>query len=247
MRTLLIDIETKPLSGYAFGLWDQNIGINQIITTPGVISFAAEWYERPYDKVFYSVHEHGLEAMALAAWKLLDEADAIITYNGNRFDIPWLNTLFIEAGVAKTDGFPTPYASIDLLQTVKRKLRLPSNKLEYVTKWLGIKTKIQTGGFELWSKCMAGDPAAWRKMEAYNRNDVTIMRGVYEAVLPLMTAHPNLNVIEGTEDLCPRCQSPKRIKAGTRPTLTRRYQRYKCSACHTYYSDNKPLDTTGTR
>jgi RNase_H superfamily len=247
MKTLLIDIETFPLSGYAWGLWDQNIGLNQIITPPGVLSFAAEWYEKPYDRVFYSRWGDGTKAMAEAAWDLMNEADAVITYNGDRFDIKWFNTLWMESKVSDERGFPPPPASIDLFKVVKSKLYLPSNKLEYVTKWMGIASKIQTGGFELWKGCMSGDEKSWAKMERYNRNDVTIMRKVYEGLRPLMTQHPNVNVINQTEDLCPACTSPRRTKEGTRPTLTRRYQRYRCTDCKRLYSDSKPLNITSTR
>jgi len=247
MKTLLIDIETFPLSGYAWGTRDVYISLNQVITPPGVLSFAAEWYENPHNKVFYSLWKDGKEDMAKAAWDLIQEADAVITYNGDRFDLQWFNTLWMETGLDKERGFPTTPASIDLYKTVRSKLRLFSNKLEHVTNWLGIKSKIQTGGFELWLGCMSGDEKSHRKMERYNRNDVTIMRGVYERLRPLMTAHPNLNVINGTDDLCPVCGSSNRTLAGTRPTLTRRYQRYRCTDCNRHYSDNRPLDTTGTR
>lgn len=247
MKTLLIDLETFPLSAFAWDTRKVYIANNQIISNPGVLSFAAEWYEKPYDKVFYSLWSDGKQAMAEAAWDLMQEADAVITFNGDRFDMQWLNTLWMETNLHKTRGLPTEPASIDLYKTVRSKLRLHSNKLENVTKWLGVKQKMQTGGFELWVGCMNGDPRAQAKMERYNRNDVTIMRKVYEALRPLMRSHPNLNVIHGTEDLCPACGSARRTKDGTRPTLTRRYQRYRCTDCKRLYSDSRPLAITGTR
>jgi DNA polymerase elongation subunit (family B) len=247
LKTLLIDIETFPLSAFAWGTRKVYIANNQVITPPGVLSFAAEWYEKPHDRVFYSLWADGQRGMAEAAWDLMHEADAVITYNGDRFDLPWFNTLWIESGVAADRGFPAEPATIDLYKTVRSKLRLHSNKLEHVTKWLGVKQKIQTGGFDLWTGCMNADPRAQAKMERYNRNDVTIMRKVYEALRPLMRTHPNTNVIDGTEDRCPACKSARRKKDGTRPTLTRRYQRYRCLDCKRTYSDSRPLNITSTR
>lgn len=247
MKTLLIDIETFPLKGYAWGTKDVYIANNQVISPPGVLSFAAEWYEKPYNQVFHSLWNDGTRGMADAVWDLMQEADAVITYNGDRFDLPWLNTLWIESGVSKDRGFPTEPATIDLYKTVRSRLRLHSNKLEHVTAWLGVKSKIQTGGFDLWVGCMNGDENAQKRMERYNRNDVAIMRKVYEGLRPLMRSHPNSNVIDGTEDRCPVCKSARRAKDGTRPTLTRRYQRYRCLNCKRLYSDSKPLDITSTR
>ena len=42
-KILLFDIETSPLEVYTFGLFDQNIGLNQIIKDWSVLSFSAKW------------------------------------------------------------------------------------------------------------------------------------------------------------------------------------------------------------
>ena len=42
-KVLVIDIETSPNVVYAWGLWDQNIGISQVIEPSRVLCFAAKW------------------------------------------------------------------------------------------------------------------------------------------------------------------------------------------------------------
>src|SRR5690606_22016747 len=48
VRILTLDVETSPMLSYHFGLWDQNIGINQIVKQSRIICFAAKWVgEKP--------------------------------------------------------------------------------------------------------------------------------------------------------------------------------------------------------
>jgi hypothetical protein len=42
-RILFLDIETAPLQSYHWGLWDQNIGLEQIGTEWSILSFSAKW------------------------------------------------------------------------------------------------------------------------------------------------------------------------------------------------------------
>src|SRR5690606_41747736 len=89
--------------------------------------------------------------MVKEAHRLLSAADAVIHFNGQRFDIPHLNREFVEAGLTP----PSPYSQIDLLKVVKKNFRFPSNKLDYVTKKLGLDHKVQNGGHQLSVKGMA--------------------------------------------------------------------------------------------
>ena len=72
--------------------------------------------------------------------KLVDEADAIITYNGKRFDMPILNKEFLLLGF----DLPSPYKDIDLLNTARQNFKFASNKLDYISQELGIGMKQKT-------------------------------------------------------------------------------------------------------
>src|SRR6185312_2224255 len=85
----------------------------------------------------------GHRRMVKAVWKLLDECDAVIHYNGKRFDIPRIQREFLKSGL----GPPAPFKQIDLLQTARRQFRFDSNKLEEVAKSLGIGQKQEHEGF----------------------------------------------------------------------------------------------------
>ena len=50
-KILVFDIECKPLKVWAWGLFDQNIGIDMIIDDWSVMSWAAKWIGKP--EIFY--------------------------------------------------------------------------------------------------------------------------------------------------------------------------------------------------
>ena len=83
MRILVLDLETRPNLAFCWALWDQNIGLSQIVETGSVISFAAKWHgERKV--LFHSDFHDGHGVMVQSAWDLMDEADVIVHYNGAR-------------------------------------------------------------------------------------------------------------------------------------------------------------------
>lgn len=233
MKILLLDIETAPNLATVWGLFKQNIGINQLIESSYVLCWAAKWYGE--DVVYFdSIHRSSHKAMVKRIHKMLDEADAVIHYNGKRFDIPTLNKEFLQFGLRP----PAPYKQIDLLSTTRNQFRFPSNKLDYVAQRLGLGKKVQHEGHELWLKCMNKDPEAWVKMEEYNTNDVYLLEDLYEKLKPWIKGHANHSVYTG-ECVCPNCGSEKFQKRGFSYSLAGKYQRFLCSKCGTWFRDSK--------
>lgn len=226
MRILLVDIETSPNVADVWGLWQQNVSLNQLRETSQVICWVAKWLGDPDSIEFRSIHHDGRKRMIRRMWKLLDQADAIVHYNGRRFDVPHLQREFLSLGLTP----PTPYKQIDLLDTVKRQFRFPSNKLEHVSKHLGLEGKVQHEGHPLWVKCMAGDKDAWERMRRYNERDVTLLEDLYGRLLPWITRHPSRGALNG-DDRCPRCGSVELQRRGFQTTTNMRYQRYQCKGC----------------
>lgn len=174
-----------------------------------------------------------------ALWEAFDEADMLITYNGKKFDIPRVNTLFVETGCAP----PAPYAHVDLYQAVKRTFGFPSNKLDYITKRLLGYGKTSHQGHDLWVQCMAGDISAWHLMEEYNRQDVQITEDLYTRILPWIPGHPNVLLYDENPGQlsCPTCGG--RIhRRGERQLATGIYERYQCTECFAWSKKVKRLD-----
>lgn len=239
MRKLAIDIETSPNLADVWGLWNNNVSLNQLRESSRMLCFAAQW-EGSKRIQFYSEWGDGQEGMARAAHDLLSHADAIIHYNGQRFDVPHINRELLLAGHEP----PSPYKQIDLYREVKSAFSFPSYKLEYVAKALGVGEKVGHEGHELWVKVMAGDKSARRKMREYNCRDVELLFPLYYKLRPWITV-PNHGALTG-EDLCPACgaENGKLRREGYALTLTGKYQRYQCRDCGTWSRGTRRVDST---
>lgn len=229
MRILSLDIETSPHVAFVWGLWKQNVAISQIAQAGSTICWSAKWLVDK-DVMFSSVNATTEADMLETLWELLDEADAVVHYNGQKFDIPTLNKEFVQYGWEP----PSPYKQIDLYQTVRKQFKFASNKLDFVCQQLGLGKKVDHKGFELWLGCMNGDPESWEDMEKYNKQDVVLVEELYNFLLPWIDNHPNHALYDGAErPVCPNCGSVHVVKKGIAYARTQMYQRYKCSDCGT--------------
>ena len=245
MRILAIDIETAPLTGHTFGLFNQNISLGQMIEPISMLCFAARWIDDPRSKIFYASTFHdGVEAMRGLVWDLLDEADALLSWNGKAFDTKHMNRELLLGGFTP----PSPFKEIDLLQTARSQFKFTSNKLDHVAQQLGLPGKVKHEGFGLWLKCMAGDAKAWDRMRRYNLQDVHLLVDLYKKLLPWIKNHPSKPLYEGLEGLlCPRCASPRLQSRGPRVTSLGTYQRYQCQKCGGWCSSGKRLTAVDLR
>jgi hypothetical protein len=233
MKTLILDIETAPNLVHVWGLWNQNVGVPQIIDSGYVMCWAAKWHGDS-DIMFSSCHKKKPRTMLRGIHSLLDSADAVVHYNGTKFDIPTLNKEFLIHGLTP----PAPYKQIDLLKTARGQFKFPSNKLDYVVRALKLGEKIKHRGHELWIKCMQGDDDAWKEMEEYNRNDVFILENLYNALKPWIKDHANLSLYEG-DLVCPNCGSRHYQRRGYAYTKTAKYARFQCTDCGNWFRGGK--------
>lgn len=231
MRILGLDIETAPNTAHVWGLFKQTIGINQLINTGRVMCFAAKWVGEP-EITFYSEKKHGHRRTIKAAHKLVCEADAVLSYNGEKFDLPTLNREFLKYELKP----PSPYTHIDLLKVAKRRFRFTSNKMDHLARELKLGCKVQHRGHELWIQCMAGDEGSWEEMEKYNKQDVVLLEKLYHAMLPWIETHPNFGLYVGDPDrpTCTNCGSKHMQARGRQKTRSQEYSRWQCQDCGTW-------------
>jgi uncharacterized protein YprB with RNaseH-like and TPR domain len=234
VKVLFLDLETTPMTAHTWGLWDQNISINQILDHTEVMCFGAKWKGK--DKViFKSSHHHGKKEMLQEIHKLIDEADAVVGWNSAAFDMKHLNREFLEAGMFP----PSPTRDIDLMRAVKAKFKFPSNKLDYVAQKLGVGAKVKHSGFDLWIKCMAGNNKAWKEMKEYQIQDVELLVELYDKLLPWIPAHPNTALYDDVEGGCTSCSSLRLERRGFAISSTGKYQRYQCKDCGSWMKGSK--------
>lgn len=233
MKILLLDIESSPNVAHVWGIWQQNVGINQLMESSYVLCWAAKWLGEK-EIMFDSVHVSKPKKMLKRIHDLISEADAVIHYNGTKFDMPTLNKEFLLHEMNP----PAPYKQIDLLKQVRSQFRFPSNKLDYVAQRLGLGSKTAHEGHELWVKCMNKDKDAWFRMEEYNKQDVILLEKLYHRLLPWIKNHPNHNH-HATGQVCPSCGGTHLQKRGISVTTTSTYQRYQCRECGSWSQGTK--------
>lgn len=239
MKTLWWDIETSPNLVYSFELRNAFIGIEQIVEPSRLLCFGAQWGDRGKTMIF-SEWAEGRAGMLEAAWSLLDEADVVGDYNGNRFDTPIANGELIDVGPY------SPVQKIDLYQAAKSIMKLPSMKLQYVAQHLGVGSKVPHHGFRLWLEVLQGDPKAQALMEKYCKQDVKLLPRVHTKLRPWIKNHPNVALYNGV-DGCPNCGGQDLEKRGFRYTRISVYQRLRCLDCGAWSSSGKRLHGTDIR
>lgn len=224
MKLLFLDIETAPHLSATWGLYNQNVALDQLLEPGYTLCWAAKWHGEK-EVMFESVMT-GEKRMIRRVHRLLDEADAVCHYNGTKFDIPTLQKEFLLHGLHP----PAPFKEIDLLKTARRNFRLASNKLDFVAQQLGLGSKVKHKGMSLWLGCMNRNPADWKVMEEYNKQDVVLLEKVYNRLLPWVVSHPNISVMEGVR-CCTHCGSERMQARGWQITSAGRYQRFQCMEC----------------
>ncbi len=231
IKILYIDIETAPTLVYTWTLFPKYISIDDVQTAGYTMCWAAMW-DGEREVHFSSMFKDGEEAMLKKIHKLLDEADAVVHYNGTKFDIPTLNREFIRHGMEP----PSHYHQIDLLKTVRKQFKFQSSKLDFVCQQLGLGGKVKHKGMSLWYGCMEGDKRAWKQMESYNKRDVKILHKLYKNILPWIHNHPNVGmwIDDPQRPVCSNCGSQNLQRKGTQyNTKASSYDRYKCNSCGT--------------
>jgi DNA polymerase elongation subunit (family B) len=233
-KVLILDIETAPLVAYTWGIWNQNIQPSNISTDWYCLTWAAKWLFE--DKV-YSAKLTGAESLRQddsriikGIWELLNKADIVIAHNGQKFDIPKLNSRFI---INKLHP-PLPYQQIDTLLHIRRQFGFTSNKLDYVNQLLNLPRKKENEGMPLWIKCYKGDNKALKEMLDYNIEDVKILEETYLRIRAWIKPHPNMGlfILDEKENRCPTCGSSHLEEMGKEyKTTANSYVMFRCDNC----------------
>jgi hypothetical protein len=232
-RILFLDIETKLIELYAFGIRDQYIDHKQIkdlnasartIHCVG-LKFAGERKVR-----VLSEWQDGYRGMIEGVHEALCEADAVATYNGAAFDMPKLDGQFALLGL----GLPPKPTQIDIYKTA-RKWGFPSSKLDYIAPVLGLGGKVKHPGLQMWKDVLEGCPKAQAKMVRYCAGDVRLTEEVYNRARPYIRNFPRLR--SGGE--CGTCRSDDVQLRGFNYSQQYKTQRIFCLECKAW--------TTGRR
>jgi hypothetical protein len=226
----VVDIETLPAVVYTFRIYDQNIGIDQIISDICLLSWAGKFLNE--SEIFSDIltpEEAPLksdERIVKSCWEFLSKCDYVIGHNWNSFDGRILNTMFLQYGLP-----PIKYIAIDTYLVAKQSFRFTSSSLKFINQKLGIRDKISNEGILLWAACHRGEKKSLDEMMAYNIGDIMSTEQLFYRVQPYVK---NLNVAlfnEINEYQCPVCGSTNLKEEGFYWTSAGKWQSLRCSDC----------------
>ncbi len=232
-KVLFFDVETAPILGYVWGLFDQNVALNQVHTDWHLLSWSAKWLDSK--EVLY-MDQRGVKDVTNdrkileGLWKLLNSADIVVTQNGKKFDSKKVNARFIHHGMKP----PSSYKHIDTLQIAKKHFGFTSNKLAYMTDKLCTKYKKlehkKFPGFELWKECLKGNVVAWNEMRKYNKHDVLSLEELYSKLIA-WDSTVNFNLYHNSTMTFCSCGSQEWASNGFFYSSMGKFQRYRCKKC----------------
>lgn len=236
---LSFDIETSPIISYNWGVWEQNA--IEVIEDWQILSVAWQWIvDEPGKNTKFTKVEvvgqddfHNYKAgvnndieVVKKLVELREQADYVIAHNGDKFDMKKLG-----ARVALHKLPPmTPVVQVDTKKMANRIGGFTYNSLRELAKAFGVSLKGESGGFETWKGCLAGDKKAWKKLKKYNTQDIPPMTELYMILRSYDSKRPPMNVLSGQHDACPACGKigTMSIRRRTKPSKTGEYEYYRC-------------------
>lgn len=227
-RILFIDIETfaNHSRTWAGKMYETNV--IKITKSWEIASFAYQWNGEK--KVYCETREGQKNDLKLMRKlrDVIDKADILVVQNGKKFDIPSWNTRLTKHGIP----LPSPFQVIDTCTESRKYLKLDSYSLDFMCEYFGIGQKLKHPGFIMWELCEQDDPKAWKKMVRYNKHDVYLMGRYYNEILLPFLKHPNLAVISGKPNACPKCESEGTLHSrGFTFSGQKKVRKFWCSKC----------------
>lgn len=118
----------------------------------------------------------------IAKWCLDVDPDVIVTFNGDYFDIPYINTRRLGAG----NRTLPPARYIDHWKTCRYNLRLHSNGLDALATHLGVKHKKTRFEPSVWQRAMFGSKVDLDQIVHHCELDVLVLEECHDRVLPVL-------------------------------------------------------------
>ncbi len=230
VKILLLDIECAPTTAYVWGRWENNVSQKQVVHEGYLLTYSAKWLGEDTIVSNRIYEPRNDEVLVRELAELMDSADLVIAHNAQKFDIPLIKTRMVALGMTP----PAPSKIVDTLRIAKAEFRFPSNSLDSIAAYLGLPRKMSHSGFELWTRCMAMEDAAFDEMLEYNVQDVVVLEEVYMKLRHWSKTHPNVALYEPVGCLkCVCCGSENltEIKGKKYHTNSSIYEMLKCNDC----------------
>lgn len=205
-RVLIYDIETSRQRADVWWSGKQYVNGNSLVGEAKVISIAWKWLGEDGVECLKWNKKQCDKKMIAAFLEEYNGADMVIGYNNNSFDNKWINTRAMKHGLEVN----THVKSFDIMRQSKSMFRLPSYSMNYLAKYLGVATKLQHSGLQMWEHIQYGTKKqakkAMKMMLDYNVQDIIVTEQVFLKTLPYFKMPIHLGVLVGEEKTsCPLC------------------------------------------
>ena len=233
-KRLFFDIETSPNIGFFWSAgYKLNISPENIIQERAVICVCYKWAHEK--QVQYLTWDKGDDKQLLEKFmQIMNSADEVIGQNSDNFDIKWLRTRCLKHNIP---AYPE-YQSVDTYKLAKKYFRFNSNKLDYMSSFMGFGNKLHTG-YNLWKDIVLNnDEKSMNQMVKYCKKDVVLTQKVFEKMNPFIKHKTHRAVLEGNTKLeCPECGSDDVRLNGTRVSAAGVKKRIlQCRKCSKFYN-----------
>lgn len=233
-RRLFFDIEVSYCIGWFWRPGSKvSIGAENIIKESAIICICYKWDGE--SKIHSLTWDNGDDKNMIEQFApIINSADEVCAHNGDKFDVKWFRTRCLKHRVLMTPFIK----SIDTLKESRLLFNHPSNKLDYLGKYHGIGSKVETPK-GLWDKVILNnDQDALKKMVKYCKGDVKLLQDYYNLIKPYSKVKTNCAIKYGREVVsCPEClssqtniHSHKISASGMKSTIM------KCKDCGKYFS-----------
>lgn len=234
-RRLFFDIETSPNIGTFWQAgYKKTISPEDIIKERAIICICYKWEDEKQVSFVHWDNKQNDKRLLQEFIKVANQADEMVGHNGDKFDLAWIRTRCL---FHRIEMFPT-YRTIDTLKISRSKFKFNSNKLNYISDYLGFGKKIKTE-FGLWKDILLNnDRAAIDRMVKYCKRDVILLEKVFKALRGHVEPKVHYGVLFGSSRSdCPECGSDdlQKIRNRTSATGLKKAQ-YQCNTCNKYHT-----------
>jgi len=198
LKVLIYDIET---SYNIVSTWRAGFKINiphyAVIKERAIICVSYKWAGE--DQVYNLTWDKNQDDKFLLEQfiEVMNEADLLVAHNGDRFDLKWIKTRALFHRLPMLIDYP----QFDTLKVAKKKFYFNSNKLDYISQFLGAEGKLPTD-YQLWDRVIQDKcPKALQEMLDYCDEDVRQLEKVYDVLVNWEKPKTHLGVLQGKDKL----------------------------------------------
>lgn len=233
IKRLYFDIETSPNIGFFWQPGNKiSISYENIIKERAIICICYKWSNS--NKV-YSLQwdeKQNDKKMLQEFVKVSEQADELVGHNGDNYDIKWIRTRCLFHGISMMPN----YTTIDTLKESRKLFRFNSNRLDYISKFIGLDGKTTTS-YDLWKDItLKNCKKSIGIMVRYCKNDVVQLEQMFNKMNQYIKPKSRSENTHYKSE-CPECGSENVKMSGTKTRATgSKVQQFQCNDCGKWHS-----------